>query len=74
MEKSILQFKKSNFNNLTQAYHHLALIYFLQRKQDQAMDCFRKGVCFACKFDDGLFKIMFKGLQALFIKKGEASI
>nr|WGE07562.1 tetratricopeptide repeat protein [Bacillus subtilis] len=44
MEKSILQFKKSNFNNLTQAYHDLALIYFLQHKQEQAMDCFRKGV------------------------------
>ncbi|WNV80459.1 tetratricopeptide repeat protein [Bacillus atrophaeus] len=69
MEKSILQFKKSNFNNLTQAYHDLALIYFLQHKQDQAIDCFRKGVRFACKFDDGLFKIMFEGLQALFIKK-----
>lgn len=38
------------------------------------MDCFRKGVRFACKFDDALFKIMFEGLQALFIKKGEASI
>lgn len=44
MEKSILQFKKSNYNNLTQAYHDLALIYFLQHKQEQAMDCFRKGV------------------------------
>lgn len=64
MEQSILQFKKSNFNNLTQAYHDLALIYFLQHKQEQAMDCFRKGVRFACKFDDGLFKIMFEGLQA----------
>lgn len=74
MEKSILQFKKSNFNNLTQAYHDLALIYFLQHKQEQAMDCFRKGVRFACKFDDDLFKIMFEGLQALFIKKGETSI
>ncbi|WP_411814075.1 hypothetical protein [Bacillus inaquosorum] len=28
MEKSIFQFKKSNFNNLTQAYHNLALIIF----------------------------------------------
>ncbi|ARV97634.1 hypothetical protein S100757_00764 [Bacillus subtilis subsp. subtilis] len=35
---------------------------------------FQKRRTFACKFDDGLFKIMFEGLQALFIQKGEASI